>query len=98
MRHSSCQGPQQPTSEDAVGAFQLLAFLGHAHRWTSDPRWLEAGRRILDRVLALQEDSRFGPEWEGTWTTAGTLSWNQAGRSDPWVRLRPCAACPPFWR
>lgn len=60
-------GAPEP-AEDWVGAFQLLACLGHAYRWTGDRTHLETGRRILSRQLSQPGADPFdpGPSPDGT--------------------------------
>jgi hypothetical protein len=69
--------------------FQFLRVLAYASGITGNPRYLDVGHRILERLLRLQCGPEHGPEYEGNWPESLPIA------DKPGQPSEPALSCPP---
>jgi hypothetical protein len=75
--------------------FQFLRVLAYASKITGNPRYLDVGHRILERLLRLQCGPEHGPEYEGNWPESVPIAEAPSGRSEPALSFPPGLPVPP---
>jgi hypothetical protein len=69
--------------------FQFLRVLAYASKITGRRRYLEVGRKILERQLRLQWGPEQGPEYEGNWPESVPIADKPGQPSEPALSFPP---------